>query len=106
MQSSHVTGEPAASTETSEVEADVKTTLIGQGLNAQTVSMTPSQITTGMIQVVEWRVDVTYLGDPIAIDSMFLVVMGSSIMGLGGVHLNSLWKEHTGLTTVSYAPVR
>ena len=109
FQSSHVTGEPAASIETSELEADVQSTLILQGLNAQTVSMTATQINTGMVQVIEWRVELTYLGDPIAVDNNVVAAIGSSIMALGAAHQNSLWREnadHTGLTTVSHAPVR
>jgi hypothetical protein len=106
FQSSHVTDATASSAETAQLEASVKSTLVAQGLNAQTVSMKAMQIVPGMVQTVEWRVDVAYLGDPIAIDAMFLVIMGSSIFGLGGVHANSLWKEHTGLTTISHAPAR
>ena len=105
-QSSHVTGTAASSAETAELEASIKATLVSQGLAAQTVSLTATQIVPGMVQTVEWRVGVTYLGDPIAINAMFLVVMGNNIFGLGGVHANSLWKEHTGLTTTSHAPAR
>ncbi len=105
-QSSHVTGEPASSAETAELEASVKSTLVMLGLNAQTVSMRVQSIETGMVQTVNWRVDVTYLGNPITINSLSVVIMANNIVGLGGVHANSLWKEHTGLTKVSHAPVR
>ena len=68
--------------------------------------MTVAQVNTGMVQYFEWRVDLTYLGDPITINNNVVLSIGSNIMGLGGSHLNSLWKENTGLTTVSHAPVR
>lgn len=105
-QSSHVTGEPAASAETAEIATSIKSTLIALGLNAQTVSMSVQGIETGMVQTVNWRVEVTYLGDPITINALSVVVMANNIVGLGGVHANSLWKEHTGLTKVSHAPAR
>ena len=63
--------------------------------------MTATQINTGMVQVIEWRVELTYLGDPIAVDNNVVAAIGSSIMALGAAHQNSLWREnadHTGLT--------
>ena len=98
-------GEPAAATETAQIEARVKSALITDGLNVQTVSMTPT-IDPGFQQTINWRVDLTYLGDPIVIDSMVVAAIGGQIMGLGGVHLNSLWQEHGGLVTVSHEPAR
>jgi len=105
FQGLHVTGEPAFTTETAELEASVLATLSAHGLNAQTVSMSVTDIGTGMQQTIQWRVEVAYLGDPIAIDAMFVVSMGQGIASLADpVHLNSFWLPLEGLTTVSHIP--
>jgi len=105
FQGSHVAGEPAFTDETSDLEASVLNTLNTHGLSAQTVSMKVVDVGTGMQQTIHWRVDVTYLGDPIAIDAMFVVSMGQGISGLADpVHRNSMWLPDQGLTTVSHIP--
>lgn len=105
FQGSHVTGEPAFATETAELEASVLGTLSAHGLNAQTVAMSIADVGTGMQQTIQWRVEVTYLGDPIAIDAMFVVSMGQHIASLADpVHRNSMWLPFEGLTTVSHIP--
>ena len=102
---SHVTGEPAATDETADLEASIKATLIAHGLSAQTVSLSVAGVTTGMQQTIEWRVDVVYLGDAISIDSAFVVSMGQDIATLSNpVHLNSMWVPHEDLTTDSHIP--
>ena len=101
-----MTGEPAFTTETDEIEASVLSTLNAHGLSAQTVAMRVTDVGTGMQQTIHWRVDVTYLGDPIAIDAMFVVSMGQGIATLSNpVHLNSMWLPDQGLTTLSHVPV-
>ena len=61
--------------------------------------------TTGMQQTIYWRVDVTYLDNPIAIDSTFVVSMGQDIAALlDSVHQNSMWGLQEGLTTLSHVP--
>ena len=103
FQSSHIVGEPAFTTETTDIETSIKSTLLLQSLNVQTVAMSVVQIVSGTVQTIEWRVDVTYLGVPITID---FFPIGSHLVNLGGVHQNSIWREHQGLTTVSHAPQR
>ncbi len=105
FQGSHVTGEPAFTDETADLEASVLATLTTHGLNAQTVAMKVVDVGTGMQQTIHWRVDVAYLGDPIAIDAMFVVSMGQGIAGLADpVHRNSMWLTDQALTTVSHIP--
>lgn len=100
-----MSGDPAFATETAELEASVLATLSAHGLNAQSVSMSVEDVGTGMQQTIQWRVDVTYLGDPIAIDAMFVVSMGQNIASLSDpVHRNSMWLPLEGLTTVSHIP--
>ena len=71
----------------------------------QTVSLSVVGVTTGFQQTIEWRVDVVYLGDPIGIDSAFVVSMGQDIATLvNPVHLNSMWVPHEDLTTISHIP--
>ena len=96
--------EDEAAVETAQLEASVKATLIANGLTALTVSMSIVNVVTGMHPDVEWRVDVLYVGDPIVIDSQFIVAMATNINGMGGVHQNSLWVGHSGLVTKSHVP--
>ena len=60
-----------------------------------------TSIATGYQQTVEWRVDVTYLGEPILISPAFVVSMGNGIAALGGAHANSIWEANEGLVTLS-----
>ena len=100
-------GEPAASTETAQIEASMKSTLVAQGLDVQTLTMTPMSVTPSQEdEIIDWRVDLTYLGDPIVIDAAVVMDIGSNLTGMLGPHLNSIWKEHGGLVTVSHEPAR
>jgi hypothetical protein len=64
-----------------------------------------AEIGTAAQQTVLWRVDVTYLGDPITLDSTFAVSVGQAITSLADpVHSNSVWLPEQGLVTVSHIP--
>ena len=89
---SHVTAEPAAGQETEEITSSVGSSLIAHGLDVRTIAMAYAGITTGYQQSITWRVDLTYVGDPIPIDAMFIASMGSDIHALGGPHADSLWQ--------------
>ena len=98
---SHEVAEPASTTETEEITSSIGSTLMAHGLNVQSISLIYTGISTGYQQSVEWRVDVTYLGDPILISPAFVVSMGNGIAALGGVHANSIWEANQGLVTIS-----
>lgn len=102
---SHVEAEPDASTETAEITSSIGSTLMTHGLNVQTISATPTSIGTGYQQTIQWRVDVTFVGDPILISPAFVVAMGNTIADLGGPHANSIWENNEGLVTVSRVPI-
>ena len=102
---SHVTAEPAAGAETAEITSSVGSTLIAHGLDMRTIQMTPT-ITTGYVQSIEWRIDLTYVGEPIAITAPFIASMGSDIAALGGPHADSLWQAGHDLVTLSHAALR
>jgi hypothetical protein len=104
---SHVTAEPAASQETEEITSSVGSSLIAHGLDVRTIAMAYAGITTGYQQSITWRVDLTYVGDPIPIDAMFIASMGSDIRALGGAHADSLWQaDGNELVTVSHDALR
>ena len=65
--------------------------------------MLATDITTGFQQTILWRVDLTYLGNPIAITPMVIASIGSGITNLGGPHVDSLWQAGHGLVYVSHA---
>ena len=102
---SHVTAEPEAATETAEITSSVGSTLMAHGLDVRTIQMTPT-ITTGYVQSIEWRIDLTYVGEPIAITAPFIASMGSDIAALGGPHVDSLWQAGHDLVTLSHAALR
>ena len=100
-------GEPDATIEREQIEASMKSTLVAQGLDVQTLTMTPMSVTPHHEdEIIDWRVDVTYLGDPIVIDAAVVMNIGINLTGMLGPHLNSVWKEHSGLVTVSHEPAR
>lgn len=103
---SHVTAEPEASTETAAIKESIRNSLVAHGLQVETMDLAYAGITTGYQQSITWRVDLTYVGDPIPIDAMFIASMGSDIRALGGPHADSLWQAGDGLTTVSHEAVR
>ncbi len=78
---------------------------MAHGLNVQTLSVTPTSVATGYQQTVQWRIDVTFVGDPILISPAFIVAMGNGIAALGGAHANSVWAANEGLVTTSRVPV-
>ena len=98
---SHVTAEPAASTETAELTSSIGSTLTTHGLNMQTIAMSVVEVTTGYQQTIRWRVDVTYLGQPIVVSPAFIASMQEGIVALGGPHADSLWLSGDPLVTVS-----
>ena len=100
---SHVTAEPAASTETAEITSSIGSTLMEHGLNVQSISLMIIEVATGYQQTIRWRVDVTYLGAPIIISPAFIASMQTGIAALGGPHADSLWQYVEGLVTVSRA---
>ena len=100
----HVEAGPDASTETAEVASSIRDTLVGHGLNVQTISIVPTSVATEPQSVVQWRVDVVFVGEPILISPAFVVAMGSGVAALGGVHANSLWQASEGLVVVSRVP--
>lgn len=102
---SHVEAEPDASTETAEITSSIGSTLMTHGLNVQTISATPTSIGTGYQQTIQWRVDVTFVGEPILISPAFVVAMGNAIADLGGPHANSIWENKEELVTVSRVPI-
>jgi len=105
FQGAHVSDEPGFTTETSEIEASILSALISHGLDAQTVAMHVLQIDTAAQQTIHWRVDVTYLGDPITLDSTFAVSVGQAVTSLADpAHSNSVWLPEQGLVTVSHIP--
>jgi hypothetical protein len=102
---SHVEAEPDVSTETAEITSSIGSTLTTHGLNVETISILPTSVATGYQQTVQWRVDVTFVGDPILISPAFVVAMGNGIAALGGAHANSIWEANGGLVTVSRVAV-
>ena len=103
---SHATSREVAD-ETADIEASILNTLKAHGLDAQTVAMEATNVGTGAQQTIHWRVDVTYIADPIVIDAMFVVSMGQGIADLDDpVHRNSMWLPDQGLTTASHVPAR
>jgi len=100
----HVEDGQSASTETDEITSSIRNTLVEHGLNVQTIAIESTDISAEHPHVVQWRVDVTFLGEPILISPAFVVAMGNDISALGGVHANSIWQENEDLVIVSRVP--
>jgi len=97
--------EPDVSTETAEITSSIGSTLMTHGLNVQTISIMPTSVATGYQQAVQWRIDVTFVGEPILISPSFVVAMGNGIAALGGAHANSIWAANEGLVATSRVPI-
>jgi len=102
---SHANSEPEVTVETTEIRESVRNSLVTHGLDVRSMNIAYAGITTGYQQSITWRVDVTYTGDPIPIDAMFIASMGSDIRAMGGAHADSLWQADSGLTDVSHEPL-
>lgn len=100
----HVEDGQSASTETDEITSSIRNTLVEHGLNVQTIAIESTDISAEHPHVVQWRVDVAFLGEPILISPAFVVAMGNDISALGGVHANSIWQENEDLVIVSRVP--
>ena len=99
---SHATSLIEYTTETTAIRESVRNSLVTHGLDVRSMDMAYAGITTGYQQSITWRVDLTYVGDPIPIDAMFIASMGSDIRAMGGPHTDSLWEAGEGLVTVSH----
>ncbi len=102
---SHATSLLEYTAETTAIRESVRNSLVTHGLDVRNTDMAYAGIMTGYQQSITWRVDVTYAGDPIPIDAMFIASMGSDIRAMGGPHTDSLWQADIGLTTVSHEPL-
>ena len=78
---------------------------MAHGLSVETISVMATSVATGYQQTVQWRVDLTFVGDPILISPAFVVAMGNGIAALGGAHANSIWAANEDLVVVSRTPV-
>ena len=101
---SHVVSDPAFTTETEQIRAEVESTLMSYGVNTSSVAMNVNSITGDVYATIDWRVDVQYVGDWMPADQTagFLVSLDANVRALPGpAHSNSIWTETDPLTVVS-----
>lgn len=101
---SHVISEPAFTDETEQIRQVVETTLMDYGVNTSSVAMSVDTVTGDVTPIIEWRVDVEYVGDWMLVEQTnpFLVSLDANVRALPGLaHANSIWTVYEPLTVVS-----
>lgn len=98
----HIVQEPTSTEETNQIIEATSSTLNAYGLDVRSISMVSTDVSTGDLDTILWRVDIVYAGSEISITSVFLAALGHNIALIGAKHTNSLWSQHQNLLYVSH----
>tara|TARA_B100000809_G_C15043290_1_gene496373 strand:- start:668 stop:994 length:327 start_codon:yes stop_codon:yes gene_type:complete len=98
----HSVTEPTSTQEMNQITNKTSSTLKEYGLDVRSISMAATNVSTGELDTIKWRVDLVYAGSAIPITSVLVAAMNHNIASLGEDHANSLWSQHEDLVSVSH----